>query len=106
MSFKSIEEAREYWDWSGIEHPVRIVVCAANRREDGLILCGARHWDGIMCAQADAIGWDDSKMAEQGFIDQFGIFLTREEAREIALASGQKLRNPEPEEILFSEDLY
>jgi hypothetical protein len=84
----------------------RTVVCAAIRVRD-IILCGARHWDGIMRAQAKAMGISGSDNdQEQGFIDQYGQFMDRKEARIVALASGQKLRNPNIGKQLFSEDLY
>lgn len=82
----------------------RVVVCAANRIGD-VILCGARHWDEIMHKQAAAMGFEGQK-AEQGFIDQYGQFMDRKEAKIIALASGQKLRDANGGDLLFSENLY
>lgn len=84
----------------------RRVVCAANRkRETGLIICGARHWDKIMRAQAKALnetftGWD------QGFIDQFGDFITRDEAWVIAKDQKQIFREVSSPGRLYSENLY
>lgn len=100
----------DYWKESGIEKPQQVVVCAACKHGDKVI-CGARHWDGVMRAQfaashgkdAKPIGWDE------GFIDQFGDYLTREEAVEIADKAGQLNQRREkgwPEHMLFSEDLY
>lgn len=46
---------------------------------------------------------------EQGFIDQWGKFMNREEALAVATAAGQiNVRRPKtfPETELFSEDLY
>lgn len=84
----------------------RVVVCAANRIGD-VILCGARHWDEIMHKQADAMGLAGSACdAEQGFIDQYGQFMDRREAKVVALASGQKLRDPIMGDLCFSENLY
>jgi hypothetical protein len=94
------------------------VVCAANRNEvTGLIICGARHWDDLMCAQADAAGYELSATSdpwEQGFVDQFGSFLTREEAAVIVKESNQTLHGELDEmlktylrnDYLFSEHLY
>lgn len=82
----------------------RVVVCAANKVGD-VILCGARHWDAIMHKQAEAMGFEGHK-ADQGFIDQYGQFMDRKEARVVALASGQKLRDPDIGDSLFSENLY
>lgn len=109
---KRYEEMKKYWDEIGIEHVPQHVVCAANREIDtGLILCGARHWDNVMRVQYKAIypsnrakgsDWD------QGFIDQFGTFLTRKEALDIAKQNGQSInmdRNGAEGE-LYSEGLY
>lgn len=83
-----------------------IIVCAANRLASGLIVCGARHHDAIMNAQIKASG--ESCVGEiQGFIDQFGNFLTRSEAHQIAERNGQiKRRCGGDAEQLFSENLY
>jgi hypothetical protein len=82
------------------------IVCAANRNKDGQIVCGARHYDPIMRAQiGDKI--NDWLGCEQGFIDQRGNFLTREEAHVIAKANGQiRRRCGGDTETLYSENLY
>lgn len=84
------------------------VVCAANRRSDGLIVCGARHHDTLMRNMIERTGgkaeWAGS---EQGFIDQFGNFLTREEAHIIATRHNQIIRRCGGDEsTLYSENLY
>jgi len=97
----------------------RFVVCAACRfgkDEDALVVTGARHYDGIMHAQIKAIGGKrrlkelyGSAIAKQGFIDQFGVFMDRYEALEVATAAGQvnvRRSKTSPEDRLFSEDLY
>jgi len=89
----------------------RRVVCAANRHM-GSIVTGARHFDPIMREQIDARvhGGDDPawwRGSEQGFIDQWGTFMTREEALAVALAAGQRIyRCGGDETKLFSENLY
>lgn len=87
------------------------VVCAANRnRATGLIICGARHFDQIMHRQMEARPpeeRDDWRRSEQGFIDQFGTFLTREEAHKICTERGQFFRRfGGDEKELYSENLY
>lgn len=87
------------------------VVCAANRnRVTGLIICGARHFDSIMHAQMlerPELERDDWRKSEQGFIDQFGNFLTREEAYKIAVLNNQRIRRFGGDEgVLYSENLY
>lgn len=84
----------------------RRVVCAANKLASGLIVCGARHHDSIMNAQIKAC--DQTHVGEvQGFIDQFGQFMTREEALVVASRQSQIRRNSEYEtDMLYSENLY
>lgn len=80
------------------------IVCAAVRLGDGLIIPGPRHWDNVMHRVATALhnrSPMDFAAADQGFIDQFGIFHNRREAAAIAHRAGQA-NVPE----LFSEDLY
>jgi len=83
------------------------VVCAANRNSKGLIICGARHWDDIMCTVVDALSVSDLDW-EQGFIDNYGKFLTREEASVIAVEQDQLKGYYKdcPTGYLFSEHLY
>jgi len=86
----------------------RQIVCAAIRNKDGRIICGSRHYDGIMHSQILASNDDWAKnTVEQGFIDQRGIFLTRQEAYIIAKEANQiKRRVGGDNEKLFSENLY
>lgn len=96
------------------QRPPQRVVCAANRLSDGTIFVGVRHWDQFMRQQAgDYIvvnGSDEVSIAvaEQGFVDQWGTFLTRSEAWIIAEHEGQIHRTGPgfsgPE--LYSENLY
>jgi hypothetical protein len=78
----------------------RVVVCAALRNVHGTIICGPRHWDSI-CRGTSKDGW------EQGFVDQRGVFMTREEAWKVAEAAMQIIRRCGGDgERLFSENLY
>lgn len=84
----------------------RWVVCAAVKNSlDGRIVCGARHWDMVMHGQIDDYtGWRDG---EQGFIDQWGTFMDREDAWAIAERNGQIVRRVGGDgDELFSENLY
>lgn len=94
----------------------RFVVCAANRYGD-LIVAGARHFDMVMHSQLRYIREDrllDFEIlgrAEQGFIDQYGVFMDREEAYDVAEKAGQlNVRRLKSGNVgvreLFSEDLY
>lgn len=86
------------------------IVCSAIR-QNGIVICGARHFDKIMHNQIKCLDKSiDIKVNkwEQGFIDQFGKFLTRKEAFDIAIENGQKIdpnRNSN-DIILYSEGLY
>lgn len=88
----------------------RRVVCAALRSSDGAVICGARHFDSVMVATiaaCDPLGARKWKQAEQGFIDQRGAFMTREEAHKVATEAGQITRRCGGDEgRLFSENLY
>lgn len=78
----------------------RRIVCAANRVKSNhsIIHLGVRHCDRFM---------PDGRDCEQGFIDNRGEFLTREEAWPVALAAGQIFRRVGGDEgRLYSENLY
>lgn len=93
----------------------RRVVCAAIRAADGSILLGIRHYSADMHAQI-AARRDGEKFKhrhdeDQGFVDQFGVFMSREEAYRVAdeqgqiwdwRACGKGLDGPK----LYSEGLY
>lgn len=89
----------------------RRVVCAAIRADDGEILLGIRHYSQDMHRQIEARN-DGEKFLrrsgdDQGFVDQHGNYMNREEAFVVAIASGQ-IRYPDAccEGELFSEGLY
>lgn len=86
------------------------VVAAAIRNHFGDIIVSARHYDNRMHAQVEASTkqWDITKgPVAQGFIDQFGMFLTREEAWVIAERNGQIIRRVGGDGVrLYSENLY
>lgn len=91
------------------ERPPQRVVCAALRhKETGRIVAGARHYDDIMRAQIAATeGYKSWLAADQGFIDQFGVYLSREEAHVIATAQEQiRRRCGGDAKRLYSENLY
>lgn len=104
------------------------IICAAVRRLDGCVVAGPRHFDGTMWCQILGIPLTEFKLmqsggvgrdedapavekwagAEEGFIDQFGKFYTREAAWTIAYDMGQI----DPQELMWqlgrlhSEHLY
>lgn len=92
----------------------RFVVCAACRYGE-MIICGARHYDLVMhgvlaqLKEDRLFSFEESGRAEQGFIDQRGAFMDREEAFLVAEAAGQLNVRREKSHchgVLFSEDLY
>lgn len=93
------------------EHkPQRRIICAAIRKtisDKVYVIPGPRHWDMTMHNLVELffgdVQWPD---AEQGFLDQHGVFYNRKEALEIALAANQLIRKTQPADELFSEDLY
>ena len=87
----------------------RVIVTAANKVGDtGLVLVGVRHWDKLMNAQ-----WKLLKTIvecplcdiEQGFVDQYGQFLSRDDAYYIAHHNEQPLIGEDWGQ-LYSENLY
>ncbi len=98
-----------------VDRSVRRVVCAAIRAGDGSLLLGIRHYSRDMHAQIEARR-DGEKFKhrrdeDQGFVDQHGVFMTREEAYNVANEQGQ-IWDDEAcgEELegrkLYSEGLY
>ena len=89
----------------------RVVVTAANKVIDehgadtGLLLVGARHCDKVMVAQSDLLPLGHNWVHNQGFIDQYGQYLTREEAMTVATTNGQTLIGEDWGE-LYSENLH
>ena len=91
------------------------VICAAIRAPDGDLLIGLRHYSRDMHSQIEARR-DGEKFKhrldrDQGFIDQRGHFLSREEAYKVAAAAGQILYPDACGEgldgpKLYSEGLY
>ena len=106
------------------------VVTAANRdRQSGLVVAGARHYDKVMRAQFFALSgtplelakdWDKAdfddltldkrwSMCEQGFIDNYGDFLTRAEAWIVAKHADQLIdywKCNQQEGFLYSENIH
>ena len=84
----------------------RLIVCAANRTKCGVLILGVRHWDEWMVSHAELLT-EDQDPWEQGFIDNQGNFLSREEAWVVANEAGQIRRRVGGDDgRLFSENLY
>lgn len=86
----------------------RRVVCAANKhRTFGVLILGARHFDQLMHSQIEMLGYRRHPF-DQGFIDQWGVFMDRKEAYQVAKNANQILQKTGNlnDETLYSEDLY
>lgn len=93
------------------KHKQRRVVCSAIRAEDGELLLGIRHYSTDMHKQIDAredgAKFENGRRETQGFVDQYGVFLTRKEAYQVAKAAGQIIYpHACTNEELYSEGLY
>lgn len=93
----------------------RRVVCAAIRNAAGDLLIGIRHYSHDMHVQIDARrdgpSFNHRLDEDQGFVDQHGVFMSREEAYKVATAAEQIIK-PEACGVgldgpkLYSEGLY
>ena len=91
----------------------RRVVCAALKLAGGQIVVGARHYDCTIheqLARCKAVGQETKMDTLQGFIDQWGVFMSRTEAWTVALDAGQIIRrcggDTSDGGTLYSENLY
>jgi hypothetical protein len=100
------------------DKPQRRVVCAANKYETGLkkpgdggmVFIGVRHHCPIMRNNMFPYREILERDTEvQGFVDQYGVFMDRKEALQVAKEAGQlniaRIKTW-PDNELFSEDLY
>lgn len=77
-----------------------------------MVVCGARHWDSVMTKVVselpDGLGpWGAPD--DQGFIDQWGQWISREEGLDLVRVSGQPFddeRNGGSKTELFSEGVW
>ena len=98
-------------EWTPPADAIPWIVCAANRLGD-LIVPGPRHFDSTMHRiierVVDPVNHDGSRW-EQGFIDQWGRFWSREQAMQIVKDNKQPFdleRNGGNDRQLYSEGLY
>jgi hypothetical protein len=78
------------------------------KMSDSTIICGVRHFDAGMRMVINSLyNAQTVKVIGQGFVDNKGNYLTREEALVIAKEQGQIIRRCGGDEReLFSENLY
>lgn len=71
-----------------VDRSVRRVVCAAIRASDGALLLGVRHYSRDMHDQIenrfDGHKFKNRRDIDQGFVYQYGVFMSREEAYQVA----------------------
>lgn len=86
----------------------RYIVCAAMLMHDGRIVTGVRHFSPDMRSVLFALYGEPYHILvkDQGFIDNRGKFLDREEALKVAKEYGQIRRECGTTRELFSENLY
>jgi hypothetical protein len=86
------------------------IVCAALKDVNSpVIVCGARHYDIVMHKALEAMDRvGDNANWDQGFLTNYGRFVDRYEAFEIAKEMDQIIKKSgNPNDIrLYSEDLY
>lgn len=89
------------------------IVCAATRFSSGVVIPGVRHYDMVMIEVIDKLKEKPSELSkevEQGFLDRFGVFKTRQEAWKIAYIAKQVIRRAWGDGThggtLYSENLY
>jgi len=117
MNFELPEICFKVADWLDGRKIQRRIVCAANRFElktgGTIIIPGIRHYSpdmaNVLDLICDKLVTDHVSGDNQGFVDQWGEYFTREEALIIATHAGQinAVRTKGyPYDTLFSEDLY
>lgn len=87
---------------------VKNIVCAAMKMDDRMIILGIRHYSPDMRAvllRLYGTGYHH-RVKEQGFVDQYGKFHTREEAWIVAAFAGQIKKVVSTPGTLYSENLY
>lgn len=94
-----------------IHGETRLVICAANKYGP-FIYTGIRHFCPIMMSNMQGANIPLLRKLHgevQGFVDQYGVFMDRIEALEVATKAEQINRyrtKTSPAHLLFSEDLY
>lgn len=85
----------------------RIVCAAVKCNRTGIVICGVRHFDRIMCRQLDILKDQVSGEFDEGFVDKFGQYHTRESAWIIAVGANQIIRLVDNQTTeLYSENIY
>jgi len=87
------------WERVGKQRVVSMAACIV----DGHLIVGNRHFCPIMRNTINSLGIKYSpREGDQGFVDQWGVYMSREEAWVVAKAAGQ-IKEVFQEGVLFSE---
>lgn len=93
------------WERFNVQRVVSMAACIV----DGYLLVGNRHFCPLMRMTMDNLGISQYPTHhlhhvgdDQGFVDQWGVYMSREEAWEVAKAAGQ-IKKVFTEGVLFSE---
>ena len=87
---------------------MKLVVCAAMIMKDGLVVTGVRHFSPDMRLILHRVYGDKYhlQVKDQGFVDNKGEFLSREDAWKAADLAGQIRKEVSSPGTLYSENLY
>lgn len=90
------------WERSQVQRVVSMAACIV----DGHLVVGNRHFCPVMQLTMAKMGLDDlanhNITEDQGFVDQWGVYMTRREAWDVAKAAGQ-IKRVYTEGVLYSE---
>jgi hypothetical protein len=116
MPHKKTKRFQEHLDWvyeGGVPvwerfDTVQRVVSMAACIVDGNLVVGNRHFCPVMSLMLDALHLTEEQThnhdvrTEQGFVDQYGVYMTRQEAWTVAKEAGQ-IKEVFQEGVLYSE---
>lgn len=90
------------WERANVQRVVSMAACIVG----GHLVVGNRHFCPIMHLTIEKMGLRDDAphdmSTEQGFVDQWGVYMSRREAWDVAKAAGQ-IKQVFQEGVLYSE---
>lgn len=95
------EGGKPIWERCDVQRVISMAACIV----DGHLIVGNRHFCPIMRMQLEHIGVTGGKhdvRTDQGFVCQWGIYMSRQEAWEVAKAAGQ-IKQTFEDGVLYSE---
>lgn len=101
--FDSEQTKLPVWERFQVQRVVSMAACIVG----GHLIVGNRHFCPIMRMTIEKLNIKDTAehniRTDQGFVDQWGVWMSRQTAWEVAKAAGQ-IKNFHTEGTLFSED--